>query len=335
MEHPTRVGKYEIEQHLGGSMSLVYRARDMVLGRRVAIKMLSEASDSDAKARFLHEARVASNLSHENVIAVHDFGEENGSPYMVMEYLAGESLRDALREKRPPDFTSRMQIALQVARALEYIHSKKIIHRDIKPENVNIDPLGRAKLMDFGIAKAENVNLTKTGLTVGTPFYMSPEQVMGKAVSVQTDVYAFGLLLYELLTGQKAVRGKNFEEVFEQVLNQPVPNDALHESNVSPLLIDLIARCTAKDPNERPKGLSAISGQLESILEPGQRNHKRSTDMAAVTAPATMPKEPEEDLPALLRALPGPMKTPAGLMTLSAAAVLVVTLAVLKLARVI
>src|ERR1700757_1436696 len=146
MEHPSRVGKYEIEKFLGGGMSHVYRARDSVLGRRVALKILSDQgmADQESKTRFLMEARMASNIAHENIIKVYDFGEDQGRPFIVMEFLEGESLRAALR----------LRIALQIARALDYAHSQKIIHRDIKPENIHLDPQGRAKLMDFGIAKS-------------------------------------------------------------------------------------------------------------------------------------------------------------------------------------
>ena len=144
MEHPARVGKYDVEKYLGGGMSRVYRATDTVLGRKVAIKILSQGCDADARARFLQEARLASNAKHENVIAVYDFGEDEGCPFMVMEFLEGESLRAALDKHTVGDFKWKVRVALQVARAIEYIHSRKIVHRDIKPENVYLDQIGRA-----------------------------------------------------------------------------------------------------------------------------------------------------------------------------------------------
>src|ERR1700682_2285928 len=139
MEHPSRVGKYEVEKFLGGGMSQVYRAKDSVLGRRVALKILTEAgaADAEAKARFLLEARLASNINHENIISVYDFGEDQGRPFIVMEFLEGESLRDAIKNRRTGDLNSRLKLALQISRALDYIHGRKIIHRDIKPENIN------------------------------------------------------------------------------------------------------------------------------------------------------------------------------------------------------
>jgi serine/threonine protein kinase len=185
MEPSSRVGKYELEQLLGGGMARVYRARDTVLGRRVALKILTEegAADAESKARFLLEARTASNIAHENIISVYDFGEDQGRPFIVMELLEGESLRDALRNGRAGDFKQRMRIALQVARAVGYIHTRKIIHRDIKPENIHVDPSGKVKLMDFGIAKPQGEALTRAGFTLGTPYYMAPEQVLGQPLT--------------------------------------------------------------------------------------------------------------------------------------------------------
>src|SRR5664280_657775 len=156
MELPARIGKYELEEFLGGGMSHVYRARDTVIGRTVAVKILTDAGcdDEEAKTRFLAEARMAGNLAHDNVLGIYDFGEDDrGHPFMVMEFLRGEDLRHAIRDNHTGDVKDKLRIALQVARALEYIHSQKIIHRDIKPENVHITAAGVVKLMDFGIAK--------------------------------------------------------------------------------------------------------------------------------------------------------------------------------------
>ena len=275
MEHPEKVGKYEIERFLGGGMSRVYRAKDTVLGRHVALKILTDAAvaDPEMMARFLFEARTASNINHENVISVYDFGEDSGRPFLVLEFLDGESLREKIRHGRLGDFEWRMKIALQVAYAVEFIHSRKIVHRDIKPENVHVEPSGRVKLMDFGIAKSEGMQLTKAGFTVGTPYYMAPEQVMGHPLTRQSDVYSFGVLLFELLTGTRPVNGTTVQRIFDQILREPLNLAPLRALRLPPEVCDLIAKCTEKNPGKRPQGLGPVCATIAHILNPNPVAH--------------------------------------------------------------
>ena len=334
MEHPSRIGKYEVEEYLGGGMSRVYRAKDSVLGRRVALKILADAvaSDPEAKARFLQEARLASSIAHENIIAVYDFGEDDGRPFMVMEFLEGESLRDAIEKRRTGDFARRLQIALQVGRAIGHIHLKKIVHRDIKPENIHLDPLGRAKLMDFGIAKSDGMRLTKTGFTLGTPYYMSPEQVLGQDVTTQADVYSFGVLLYELLAGKKPIEAENFEKIFHKILYEPLNLEPLHEAAVAPAAIDLIRKCMAKPPAERPQGFAIVCGAIEETLKQGALQPRPTP------AEPTIPPASGDELPPFLQALPAPLRTQGGLALLGGIATLLMMVVIylgLRLARVI
>jgi eukaryotic-like serine/threonine-protein kinase len=295
MEHPARVGKYEVEQFLGGGMSQVYRAKDSVLGRRVALKILTEAgaADAEAKARFLLEARMASNISHENIINVYDFGEDQGRPFMVMELLDGESLRDAIKQGHLGDFKKRLKTALQVARALDFIHSRKIIHRDIKPENINIDTTGKVKLMDFGIAKTEGVQLTRAGFTLGTPYYMAPEQVLGRPLTPQADVYAFGILLFELITGNKPIAGESVEKIFQKILYEPLNMEPLKALRAPPALCDLIARCTAKQLTQRPQSLGPVCVELERLLDPLAPGGARPPAPSPQPVPAPAPQVPD------------------------------------------
>lgn len=268
MDSPARIGKYEIERLLGGGMSRVFQARDSVLGRKVAIKVLrgEPASDPQARARFLQEARAAASLSHKNILGVYDFGEEDGRPFMVMEWLEGQSLKRAIEDNSAGSLHSRLQIALDVAHALEYVHSKGIVHRDVKPDNVFLDHSGCAKLMDFGISKSRDLSITQAGGTVGTPHYMAPEQLRGDPVSAAVDVWGFGVLLFELFTGTKAFAGDSVEQAFHNILYRPVDDLLLKMAGLPPGVVGMILACTAKDAAARPQSFSQIVPILKTAV---------------------------------------------------------------------
>ncbi|HEY3836684.1 MAG TPA: bifunctional serine/threonine-protein kinase/formylglycine-generating enzyme family protein [Bryobacteraceae bacterium] len=291
---PARISKYELLEFLGGGMSHVFRARDTVLGRTVAIKILTPAgvADSDTKARFLQEARTASNISHENILSVYDFGEENGKPFMVMEFLRGRTLRAAIKEGLLPDLTFKLRVAWQVARALNYVHQNQIIHRDVKPENINLDNTGRAKLMDFGIAKSADLSLTQPGYVLGTPYYMAPEQIMGKPVTGSVDIYAFGIMLYEMVLGNRPYSGDTIETIFYKILNVPLDLSPLALAGIPPEVVAIVARCTKKDVAERYPDFAGVVTDLERAL--GTQNAATAAQTAAVLAkpPAAPSKMP-------------------------------------------
>lgn len=298
MQLPARIGKYELEEFLGGGMSHVYRARDTVIGRTVAVKILTEAGcqDEEAKARFLAEARMAGGISHDNILGIYDFGEDDQRrPFMVMEFLRGEDLRHAIKNGHLGDLTAKLKVALQAARALQYIHERKIVHRDIKPENIHITTSGVVKLMDFGIAKTEGLSMTRTGYVLGTPYYMAPEQVTGKNITGQVDVYAFGVLLFELLAGVKPISGDTVERIFYSILNEPLKLDPLYAAGVPQSVCELVSRCTAKDPAARPQGFAPVCADLERIIAGVQAPTQviPQAQPEAAPAPAKPPAAPE------------------------------------------
>ena len=286
MQLPARLGKYELQQSLGGGMSHVYRALDTVIGRTVAVKILTDqgAQDPATRDRFLDEARTAAKVTHENVISIYDFGiDPEKGLFMVMEFLQGEDLRDAIRNGHTGDLRSQLNIALQAARALDFIHQNRIIHRDVKPENLHLTRTGQIKLMDFGIAKSEDLSRTQPGFALGTPYYMAPEAVRGEKLTFQADVYAYGILLFELFTTRKPFTADNVEGIFYQILNVPLNPEPLQTAGIPQPIIDLVVRCAAKSPADRPQGLAPVIAEIERFLSPAS---------APVPAPAHPPVAP-------------------------------------------
>lgn len=267
--HPKQVGKYEVEQFLGGGMSHVYRAIDPVLGRRVAVKVLTEKalSDPEARAKFLQEARVTSTVHHENIVSIFDFGEDAGRPFIVMEFLEGESLRAAIEGGRAGDAAERVRVARETAKALAYVHSLKLVHRDIKPENIFVNGPAKVRLMDFGIAALSGEG-TKEGSAAGTPYYMAPEQVLGRPLTMQADVYSYGVVLYELFTGKKPFVGETVEKIFEQVIYKQIDLELLAKSDAPQIVRDVIAKCTAKKLMERPESMAVVFELLQKSEKP-------------------------------------------------------------------
>src|SRR5215471_12196945 len=316
MQLPARIGKYELQEFLGGGMSHVYRSRDTVIGRTVAVKILTEqgCEDEEVKARFLAEARMAGNLTHDNILSIYDFGEdEHRHPFMVMEFLRGEDLRRAIKNGNLGDTKNKLKIAVQVARALQYIHTQKIVHRDIKPENVHVGPTGIVKLMDFGIAKTEGLQMTRAGYVLGTPYYMAPEQVTGQNITEQVDVYAFGVLLFELLSGVKPITGETVERIFYSILNEPLNLDPLYKAGAPQPLCDLVAKCTAKNPADRPQGFAPVCAELERLIA--------AADVHAAPTVAVAPPAPSAAAPNQPVRTSGPLATgPAPAAAASAAA---------------
>ena len=277
----TKLGRYEIRSKIGeGGMGEVYCARDERLNRNVAIKVLPSTFSQDAERlrRFEQEAQATSALNHPNILAIYDVGTHDGAPYVVSELLEGETLRQriggtALAPRRAIDY------ALQVTKGLSAAHGRGIIHRDLKPDNLFITKDGRVKILDFGLAKLTqpgDSELSQTsiptrrvdtdpGKVMGTVGYMSPEQIKGRAVDHRSDIFSFGAILYEMLSGRRAFHGESAAEAMSAILREDPPDLSETNQRISPALERLVNHCLEKNPEERFHSASDLAFALEAL----------------------------------------------------------------------
>jgi eukaryotic-like serine/threonine-protein kinase len=264
-------GRYRLESKLGsGGMSTVYLATDQVLDRPVAIKLLHReiSEEADQLERFRREARAAARLSHPNLVGVIDAGEDDGRPYIVFEYIEGRTLKRRLQEEGRLPVDEAVAYAIEIGRGLTAAHARKLVHRDVKPQNVLIDPDGRAKVTDFGIARSlEQKGMTATGRVLGTTDYVSPEQAMGEDVDERSDVYSLGVVLYEMLTGDVPFRAETQVGVAMKHVNEPMPDVQAKRSEVSASVAAVVERATTKDPRDRYGTVAEMVRDLEQTLE--------------------------------------------------------------------
>ena len=268
---PTRIGKYEVLDVLGrGGMGVVYRARDTKIGRNVAIKTLTEgfSGNADMLRRFYQEAGHTGNLRHSNIVIIYDFGDEDGLPYIVMEYLDGDPLDRLIRENEPLHLSVKLEIMEQVCSALAYAHSQGMIHRDVKPANIIVQHDGLVKLLDFGIARESEQKIdgtmTRTGTLVGTPAYMAPERLQGSPFDGRSDIFSVGVVLYQLLTGRLPFDAE-YPAILHQILEQDPPKLSLFLSGYPPQLDQILERALAKKPAERYPGAGDMAADLNAI----------------------------------------------------------------------
>jgi hypothetical protein len=264
-------GRYRLEAKLGsGGMSTVYLARDGTLDRAVAVKVMHRemSEQEDQLQRFRQEARAVAKLSHPNVVSVIDAGEDGGHPYIVFEYVKGETLKQRIKREGALDVQDAIAYAIEVARGLGVAHARNMVHRDIKPQNVLIDEDGRAKLTDFGISRQlEQDGVTATGRVLGTTDYVAPEQAMGKPVDPRSDVYSLGVVLYEMLVGQVPFSADSQVGVAMKHVNEEVPDVQRRRPEVSAAVALVVERATAKDPAERYQRVGEMVDDLETALE--------------------------------------------------------------------
>jgi tetratricopeptide (TPR) repeat protein len=260
-EAPSRIGKYEIRGKLGkGAMGEVFRGHDPVLGREVAIKVMSVGhADAELLQRFQREAQSAARLNHPNIITVFDFGDEDGKLYMAMELLEGHDVKDVMGKL---SFDEKLGLMEQVAEGLAFAHSKQVVHRDLKPANIHVQPNGQIKILDFGLAKLGGSDMTRTGTVMGTPFYMSPEQVRGEKVDARSDIFSIGSVFYELLTDHKPFTAESMHAVLFQVLQNEPESVRKWAPDVPGILVEVVEKCLAKDSEQR----FADGGQLRDAL---------------------------------------------------------------------
>ena len=282
MESGSKLGHYEISTLLGkGGMGEVWRARDTKLGREVAIKTLPEefARDADRLARFEREAKLLASLNHPNIAAIHGFEEDNGTHFLVLELVEGDTLADRLKRGAIPIEES-LRLALQIAEALEAAHEKGVIHRDLKPANIKVTGDGKVKVLDFGLAKAfasdqAEANLsnsptlsmqaTQQGVILGTAAYMSPEQAKGLPADKRADVFAFGCVLFEMMTGRQTFDGQLATEILASVIRAEPDYTALH-TNLHPEIKKLLRRCLEKEPMRRFRDVGDVRFEIEQVL---------------------------------------------------------------------
>jgi serine/threonine-protein kinase len=288
-------GRYRLEAKLGsGGMSTVYLARDTTLDRPVAVKVMHRemSEQADQLERFRQEARAVAKLSHPNVVSVIDAGEDGGYPYIVFEYVEGETLKARINRVGALDTQEALAYAIEIARGLTVAHARKMVHRDIKPQNVLIDAEGRAKLTDFGISRQlEQDGMTATGRVLGTTDYVAPEQAMGRGADQRSDIYSLGVVLFEMLTGSVPFQADSQVGVAMKHVNEELPDVQGERPELSAATALVVERATAKDPAQRYADVGEMIDDLSTALEVEAARAGSTTGEATSVLDAVAPYE--------------------------------------------
>ncbi len=300
-------GRYQVLAHLGtGGMAEVYVAHDLQLERKVALKLLHErfARDEEFVERFRREASSAAGLQHQHVVSVYDRGESDGTPYIAMEYVPGRTLKQLVRDSGPLDPAQAIDLTTQILRAARFAHRRGVIHRDFKPQNVIVDDEGRAKVTDFGIARAGASDMTQTGSIMGTAQYLSPEQAQGHAVNARSDLYSIGVILYELLTGSVPFDAESPVTVALKQVSEAPMAPRRRNAKVPPELESIVLRALEKDPADRFADADEFIAALQAA---SSRIPSDAAIAAAEAAAASLP-------PVVMRPIPPPSSTDTGVL---------------------
>jgi len=297
-------GRYRLDARIAsGGMSTVYRAFDETLERQVAVKLMNRevSADSDQLERFRREARAVAQLNHPHVVSVIDAGEDEGRPYIVFEYVEGETLKERIRRNGRLAISESIAYAIEIGRALGAAHARHIVHRDVKPQNVLIDEEGSAKVTDFGIARTlEEDGLTADGRVLGTTDYVAPEQALGRHVTGQSDLYSLGVVLYEMLTGEVPFKGENQVAVAMKHVREALPDVQTKRPEVSAALASVLDRATAKRVEDRYADDAELIADLEDVL--GIETARAGSATGEVTAVLkTLPNKAQRRVPLRLR----------------------------------
>ncbi|MGI4745061.1 MAG: serine/threonine-protein kinase [Janthinobacterium lividum] len=300
-ELPGTIGRFEIQSLLGrGAMGVVYRGYDPEIDRTVAIKLVrADLLDGDERGsyldRFRNEAKIAGRCMHANIVGIYDFALFEGNPYLVMEFVDGVGLNQAVGRGTKLSMPEAVHIALQVLDALDYAHRFGIVHRDIKPANILLTRHAKLKVTDFGISRLASTELTAAPLMIGTPSYMSPEQCAGDAIDGRSDLFSLGCILYELLAGERPFQGISYTETIFKLVNQPHESLSLHRPDLPASLSSILDRALAKRPEDRFENAEAFAHALRSVPPP---SNAMPTAVSGMSVPAGAD---DDDLDTIIR----------------------------------